>query len=236
MTCNSCVTRVKSELLKLGDIESAEVQLATPQATITMQRHIPVEKLQEAVSKAGTYKIAEVNGMQHHAPTSAVAQTAESNSYFPIVLIFAFITGITLFIQWIQGVFMWMQWMRHFMAGFFFVFSFFKFMNLRGFQEGYGTYDIVARRWPTWGWIYPFVELALAFAFLSGFEPLITNIVTLLVMGVSSIGVIQSLRRKSTFQCACLGTVIKLPLSKVTLAEDLLMVLMSAAMIIALIA
>ena len=236
MTCSSCTARVKSELLKLGDIESVEVQLAAPQATITMQRHIPVEKLQAAIDKAGTYKIAASNGTAHHVSGTVETQTSESNSYFPIVLIFAFITGITFFIQWIQGVFMWMQWMRHFMAGFFFVFSFFKFMNLRGFQEGYGTYDVVARRWPVWGWIYPFVELALAFAFLSGFEPLITNVVTLLVMGVSSIGVIQSLRRKSSFQCACLGTVIKLPLSKVTLAEDLLMVLMSAAMIIALIA
>ena len=52
MTCSSCVAKVKSELLKIGDITSADVQLAYPQATIAMQQHIPVKQLQEAVSRA----------------------------------------------------------------------------------------------------------------------------------------------------------------------------------------
>jgi copper chaperone CopZ len=37
MTCSGCVAKVKSELLKLGDVTAAEVQLASPQAIITMQ-------------------------------------------------------------------------------------------------------------------------------------------------------------------------------------------------------
>jgi hypothetical protein len=44
--------------------------------------------------------------------------------------------------------------------------------------------------------------------------------------------VIQSLVKKTKFQCACLGTIFKVPLSKVTLVEDLLMVVMGAGMII----
>jgi hypothetical protein len=43
-------------------------------------------------------------------------------------------------------------------------------------------------------------------------------------MGVSTIGVIESLRAKRKFQCACLGTVFNLPMSTITLIEDLLMV------------
>lgn len=235
MTCNSCVARVKSELLKLGEIQSADIQLNAPQATLIMESRIAVAKLQEAVNRAGSYQISELDGMTHHADSAVNSDTTESNSYFPILLIFGYITGITLFIQWAQGSSAWMQWMSHFMAGFFLVFSFFKLMNLRGFQEGYRTYDIVARQWPAWGWIYPFVELGLGLAFLWGFNPLLTNIITFLVMAVSSVGVIQSLLKKSPFQCACLGTVIKLPLSKVTLAEDLLMVMMSGAMVVAMI-
>src|SRR5687767_14992555 len=105
-------------------------------------------------------------------------------------------------------------------------------MNLKGFAEGYGSYDVVAKKIPAWGFIYPFIELGLGFAFLISFQPLGTNIVTFLVMCISSIGVIQSLIRKTTFQCACLGTIIKLLLSKITLFEDLLMVVMSAVMIV----
>jgi copper chaperone CopZ len=229
MTCNSCVGKVKSELLKLGNVETAEIQLAAPQATITMAQHINTGKLQEAVTKAGHYRISEADGGMNQMSQDAAA---EKNSYYPIVLIFGYITGISLLIQFASGSFNWMQWMSHFMAGFFLVFSFFKLMNLRGFAGGYGSYDIVAKAIPAWGYVYPFIELGLGIAFLASFQPLTTNIVTLLVMGVSTIGVVNSLMKNSPFQCACLGTVIKLPLSKVTLFEDLLMVGMSAVMII----
>ena len=53
MTCNSCVAKVKSELLKLGDIVSANVQLQSPQATLEMSRHISTTSLQQAISKTG---------------------------------------------------------------------------------------------------------------------------------------------------------------------------------------
>ncbi|HEX7846594.1 MAG TPA: MauE/DoxX family redox-associated membrane protein, partial [Chitinophagaceae bacterium] len=109
----------------------------------------------------------------------------------------------------------------------------FKFLNLRGFADSYGNYDIIAKKWPGWGYIYPFVELGFAVLLLTGFQPIIVNAVIFVVMLVSCIGVFQSLLSKKRFQCACLGTVIKLPLSKVALVEDLLMVGMSLAMIIA---
>ncbi len=232
MTCYGCVAKVKSELLKLGDILSVDLQLQAPQATITMQKHIPTSVLQHAISNAGeNYKISEADTSMHHT-TTADDTAATTNSYFPIFLIFGYITGVTLLVQAAQGGFHLMQWMSHFMAGFFVVFSFFKLMNLKGFAEGYRTYDVVAKAVPAWGFIYPFVELALGAAFLTSFNPMITNAVTLVVMGVSTIGVVQSLLKKTPFQCACLGTVIKLPLSKVTLFEDLLMVAMSAIMLV----
>ena len=230
MTCGGCVARVKSELLKLGDTLSADVQLQAPQATITMNRHINTATLQEAVNKAGHYTISDAGG--GHTVAANIVMAEEKSSYYPIFLIFGYIAGITILIQFMQGGFNWMQWMSHFMAGFFLVFSFFKLINLKGFAEGYRSYDIVAKQLPAWGFVYPFVELALGIAFLTGFDPLVTNLVTLVVMSVSTIGVVQSLVKKTPFQCACLGTVIKLPLSKVTLFEDLLMVAMSAVMLI----
>lgn len=236
MTCNNCVAKVKSELLKLGDILSADIQLQSPQASITMSKHISTATLQQAVDKAGHYTIAEADGGMKGAAHASTEVADEKNSYFPIFLIFGYITGISLLIQFAQGSFNWVQWMSHFMAGFFLVFSFFKIMNLKGFAEGYRSYDVVAKKVPVWGGIYPFAELGLGIAFLTGFQPLGTNIATFFIMGISSIGVIQSLVKKTPFQCACLGTVIKLPLSKVTLFEDLLMVAMSGFMIIKMIA
>lgn len=233
MTCNSCVAKVKSALLKLGHVQQAEVQREDPQATITMQQHISTATLQAAVAQAGPYTLTEADATMHHGAAAAAEDTG-ATSYLPIFLIFAYVAGAAALAQW-GGTFSIMLWMQHFMAGFFLVFSFFKLMNLKGFAEGYRSYDVVARAIPAYGFAYPFIELALGLAYLTGFAPLYTNIITLVVMSVSSIGVIQSLLKKTPFQCACLGTVIKLPLSKVTLVEDLLMVAMSLYMLLTMI-
>jgi copper chaperone CopZ len=228
MTCGSCVSKVKSELLKTPGIIAADVQLAAPQASITMDKHIPLATLQTAIG-AGKYTITESGMMQMY---STQADATQKDSYYPIFLIFGYITGLTLVIEASVGQFHLMRWMGNFMGAFFLLFSFFKLLNLSGFAEGYGTYDVVARKITAYGFAYPFIELSLGIAYITGFEPAITNAVTLAVMGISSIGVTQSLLKKSSFQCACLGTIIKLPLSRVTLFEDLLMVAMSIVMLI----
>ena len=90
-------------------------------------------------------------------------------------------------------------------------------------------YDIVARRLPAYGYVYPFIELGLGAAYIAGFQPTAVNFITLAVMSVSSIGVIQSVLQKRKIRCACLGTVFNLPMSTVTLVEDGLMIAMAAA-------
>ena len=228
----NCVAKVKSEILKLGDVQSADVQLRPPQATIIMSRHIPTATLQQAIATAGNYSLEETNHEMIDDPGMTTEVAGDKTSYLPIVLIFAYIAGVATLVQLSNNAPGAMTWMRHFMAGFFLVFSFFKLMNLKGFAEGYSTYDIVAKRFSVWGFAYPFVELALGVLLLTGAATKGTTIATFLIMGVSSIGVIQSLVKKQKIQCACLGTVIRLPLSKVTLFEDLLMVVMSLVMII----
>ena len=118
------------------------------------------------------------------------------------------------------------------MAGFFLVFSFFKLLNMKGFAESYAMYDIVAKKWKGWGYVYAFTELVLGLAFLTGFNPLLTNMITFAVMSVSIIGVLQSVLNKIKIKCACLGDVFNLPMSTITIIEDALMIGMSAVMIL----
>jgi hypothetical protein len=117
------------------------------------------------------------------------------------------------------------------MAGFFLVFSFFKLLDIRGFADAYRGYDVIAERAPVWGYIYPFVELGLGLAYLFRFQPTLTNWVTLIVMSVSIIGVLRAVMAKQKIRCACLGTVLNLPMSQVTLVEDGLMIAMAVAML-----
>ena len=92
-------------------------------------------------------------------------------------------------------------------------------------------YDIVAKNWRGWGYVYAFIELGLGLAFLTGLSPVVTNGVTLGVMSISLIGVMQTVLNKRKIKCACLGDVFNLPMSTITIIEDGLMIVMSAAML-----
>ena len=177
MTCNGCVAKAKSELLKIGAITKADVQLETPQATITMHDHIPLETLQAALSKGGNYTITETDGGMHHAIPGEETKSWLA-TYKPILIIFAYITGITVLIEIARSSFIWELWMQNFMAAFFLVFSFFKMLDVKGFAESYFSYDIIAKRWISWGYVYAFIELGLGLAYLLKFNPLFTNIAT----------------------------------------------------------
>lgn len=234
MTCTSCVAKVKSELLKMGDITETDVQLKAPQATITMQKHIPVESLQSAIQKAGHYTITEADGGMHHVTSAAEEHKSWFQTYNPILLIFFYVTLVTIIAATTTNGFDWMTGMRIFMSGFFLAFSFFKMLDIKGFADNYSSYDIITKHFRGWGFIYPFIELGLGIAYAINFNPLITNSVTFVVMSISIIGVLQTVMNKRKIQCACLGAVFNLPMSTVTIIEDALMIAMSGVMLIAL--
>lgn len=224
MTCGSCEAKVKSALLMVENVTNVEVSKDENAATITMEKHIPLDKFQKAL--LGKYQISAIH---HHEMAEQTMGWLET--YKPILLIFFYITLVTLLVQFSNHHFDGMQWMQHFMAGFFLVFSFFKLLNLKGFAESYVMYDVVAKRFPVWAYFYAFIELALGIAYLANFNPLFTNAVTFLVMSTSIIGVLQSVLNKKKIQCACLGAVFNLPMSTVTIIEDALMIVMSGLMI-----
>ncbi len=224
MTCASCEAKVKSSLLTVENVVSIEVSKDENSATITMDKHIPLDKLQKSLPEK--YQISVLLHNELAEQTKGWLAT-----YKPILLIFFYISAVTILVQFTNEKFDTMQWMRYFMAGFFLVFSFFKILNLKGFAESYVMYDIVAKRLPAWAYIYAFTEFALGIAFLINFNPLITNSVTFLVMSISIIGVLQSVLNKKKIQCACLGAVFNLPMSTVTIIEDALMIVMSGMML-----
>lgn len=148
-----------------------------------------------------------------------------------LILLVVLVVNVNEFLQ--TGVFSWETAMMQYMAGFFLVFSGFKFLDIHGFAAGYSTYDLLAQRVFGYGFVYPFIELAFGLAYLTQTGLQYLNPIVVVVMVFSSLGVIQSLRAHRTIQCACLGTVIKLPLGTVTLIEDLGMAAMALMLALA---
>lgn len=236
MTCGSCQAKVQTQLSMLQSVQNVRVDLAKSEATIEMDRPVSLEALRNALRDYPRYQLSERPELPKPSPPMTEPPVGEKQSwlqtYKPVLMIFAFITGVSLLVEWKEGQFVWMRWMNHFMAGFFLLFSFFKLLNLRGFADSYRMYDVLAKIWKDWPFLYVFFELALGIAFLTGFNPLLTNLTTMLLMTVSLVGVMQTVLNNQRIRCACLGDVFNLPMSTVTIIEDGLMILMSALMLI----
>ncbi|MEO6151421.1 MAG: cation transporter [Mucilaginibacter sp.] len=230
MTCTGCQAKVHGLLSKIPGVTQVDVNLEKGSADISMSEHIATSTLQNALKDYPKYQLTEDTHSQHvmmPAFDNAVDNRSWFATYKPILLIFGYVTVIAIFAATYNGGFNWMKGMTTFMAGFFLTFSFFKMLDLQGFADSYSTYDIVAKKFRGWGYIYAFIELLLGLAYAIDFQPLVTNILTFTVMTVSIIGVLQSVLNKQKIQCACLGAVFNLPMSTVTIIEDALMIAMS---------
>lgn len=152
-------------------------------------------------------------------------------NFLPLIIIILIIVGLTAFLQLFHG---WgiHEIMYDFMGLFFVVFSLFKIINIRKFAEAYSMYDIIAKRSWLYAYLYPFIELTLGIMYLTRFQLFFANLITFVLMVIGSIGVGYELYQKKEIVCACLGAVFKIPMTYVTLAEDVIMGLMALYMIL----
>lgn len=236
MHCQSCVGRLTDALKHVVGVRDAQVSLERRSATVETDAAPDVDALRGAVRAKGDYDLQPIKAKpvvdMSDVPTQVThAHDEAKESLYPLFLIVGYIAGTVLLIAASTGAWGIEPMMRHFMAGFFLVFSFFKLLDIRGFVSAYRMYDLPAMKVPAWAWAYPFVELGLGVAYLLNVQPIATNVVTLVVMLVGAAGVLKALLDKRTIRCACLGTALNLPMTKVTLIEDLTMAAMAAAML-----
>lgn len=234
LTCGGCAATVKKALSQIVGIQSVDINEQFDEATITMTNHVSTETLKAALASHPKYTISDKITVQSTPSVNTAFDEPEKSwfeTYKPLLTVFAYITGISFLAAWQEETLNDMAFMRFFMAGFFLAFSFFKMLDIAGFADSYMGYDLLAKRWRGYGYIYPFIELALGIAYLIDFQPYAINIITIAVMGFSTIGVMQSVLNKQKIRCACLGTGFNLPMTTVTIIEDLLMVAMAAVML-----
>jgi copper chaperone CopZ len=220
MTCESCRNSVENALQKT--FPNVLVTLNPPQATFA--NDVDLDDVRAVLAAYPKYKAENSQALFGSVKNEDIGLKSFFQTYFPLFLIGVYISVASF--AGVDGLLV-MGWMTNFMAGFFLVFSFFKLLDLRGFADAFAGYDIIARRFSVYGFIYPFLELALGLAFLFRFAPYAANIATFALMGVGSIGVAQAVLSGSKIRCACLGTVLNLPMSTITLVENGLMISMS---------
>jgi copper chaperone CopZ len=221
MHCQGCARKLEAALREYSDV--AEIDF--PSALVRMRNPTAsVDELNARLSELGSYMLTAAN--QSEQEIVALPAAAGLKRYFPLLLIAAYLTAGSFAAAATPS-----DWMRHFMAGFFLVFSFFKLLNVRAFTQSYAMYDLIAGRWKGYGLVYPFIELGLGFAYLFGWQMRPVLSITLALMIISGIGVVRSMTRRQTIRCACLGAVLDVPVSTVTVIEDFGMAIMAALML-----
>lgn len=168
----------------------------------------------------------------HHAHGDMPVTRRSLGDFVPLIVIFGIVAVLTWFLHASVFSFPRLGAMRVFMGVFFLVFGGFKVVRLKGFAMAYREYDVLAKRSAAYGYVYPFAELTLGFSYLYVIDIRVTAVVTIMLMTVSALGVYKKLRLHEPIMCACLGTVFKIPMTWVTLLEDLLMAVMALVILL----
>ena len=127
--------------------------------------------------------------------------------------------------------------MRNTMATVLLLFAIPKLFDLRGFADIFARYDVIAGAAHTtyiYGYAYPFIEIALAAALLfaqrrRALRATYASIIGIMALSLAGVG--RTLAAGRELRCGCLGSLLHIPLSYVTIAEGAVMLTMAAVLL-----
>ena len=224
MTCNGCKLSVEDKLSSLDGVDNAYVDLTKGEAIVHSKSPISFSLISDSLPPK--YKVTRTANSQNN-ETIEVSKIKQLKPLF-IILAYISITSLLLnFKNWDST-----NAMLDFMGLFYIIFSFFKILDIKGFSISFRMYDPLAKKVPLYGIIYPFIEILLGIMFLTRIKTELAIILTIIVLGITSVGVIQTLLNKKSIKCACLGTTLNLPMTEATFIENALMIIMGFILLV----
>ena len=219
MTCSSCVATVTKAIESIRNVKNVTVSLDPGIAVVESNEDVSVDVIQSMLPNKFSVK-----AFEYYGEVNTDAKEPYLAKLFPLILILSYISLTSIIINFGRSL---DDLMMDFMGIFFIVFSFFKFLDYKSFPNSFAMYDPLAKALPLYGWIYPFIETILGLMFLFRFQLFTSIIITILLLSITTYGVVNVLKNKQTIQCACLGTAIKLPMTIATLIENGIMIIMA---------
>lgn len=224
ITCMSCVAKLTEHYGAFKGVSEVEIDKESGSVSLTTESAISPAVLADGLPEKYSLR-------PEQKAASAATPVQEVSKYrqlFPLYLIGAYLFAAMGYRWYSEGI---EAAMLDFMGLFYLVFSFFKFLDYKGFKPSFAMYDPIAKAIPAYGYAYPFIELLLGIGFLLRFEVTVLLYITLVILGATTIGVVRSLLDKKAIQCACLGTALKLPMTEATFIENAVMLAMTFYML-----
>jgi glutaredoxin len=103
-----------------------------------------------------------------------------------------------------------------------------KLQNIETFSTMFLNYDLLARRWVPYGYLYPFAEGAAGVLMTAGALTWLSVPIALFIGTVGAVSVFKAVYiDKRELKCACVGGSSNVPLGFVSLTENVMMVAMA---------
>ena len=227
MTCEGCKSSVENKLGLIDGVDDVQVDLARGEVVIYSKDPVSFSLVKEILP--AKYSLINEEDLNLDTNDDLIIKASKIKQLKPLFIIlgYIFIASILLnYENWNSS-----NAMLDFMGLFYVIFSFFKILDIKGFSMSFSMYDPLAKQAPIYGYIYPFIEVLLGMMFLIRFEVNIALMLTVIVLGITTIGVTQTLINKRSIKCACLGTTLNLPMTEATFIENALMIIMAFTLI-----
>ncbi len=158
----------------------------------------------------------------------------KATTYAPVIALFAVTALMALAAGWaVDGALLTVraaEWFVGFsMAGL----ALLKLRDVESFSTMFLNYDLLARRFPEYGYAYPVLELGAGVLMIAGALTWLSAPVALIIGGIGAVSVFKAVyidRRE--LKCACMGGDSTVPLGFVSLTENLMMVAMAVWMLV----
>lgn len=157
----------------------------------------------------------------------------KATSYVPVIAVFAVALTIALAINHLTGTpLIGMTLVGRFIATAMLLLAMLKLQDVERFATMFLNYDLLARRWVPYGYVYPFAEAGAGALMLAGIATWLSAPVALFIGSVGAVSVAKAVyvdRRE--LKCACVGGSSNVPLGFVSLTENVMMVAMALWML-----
>ena len=217
-------------LLTRRDYRVDDRWLATPEETAAIKARYDVKTTPQILING--LRIGGYDDLRRHFGLSV--RDPKAVTYIPVVAIFAMTALMALAAsQAAFGTPFTVQAAEWFIAFSMCVLAIQKLRDLDSFSIMFLGYDLLARRWMPYSYVYPFAEGLAGILMVAGVLTWLSAPLALFIGGVGAVSVFTAVYvQKREIKCACVGGDSNVPLGFVSLTENLMMVAMAVWMLV----
>ena len=168
------------------------------------------------------------------ASLAAPVRDPDATTYRPVVALFSVAALLALAVSWAtKGSLLTNDALMWFISIAMTLLAMLKLQDIESFSSMFLNYDLLAKRWVPYSYIYPFAELVAGVLMTARALDWISIPVALLIGSVGAVSVFKAVYiDERELKCACVGGSSNVPLGFVSLTENLMMIGMAMWMLL----